>query len=85
MTAELLQAVAQFDLAAGSVREYRATVLPGAAEAYDSARKGFEAGKVSFLEVLDAQRTLSQGNIGYLTVLASAYQASADIDRILGR
>ncbi|WP_025139869.1 TolC family protein [Achromobacter sp. DH1f] len=85
MTAELLQAVAQFDLAAGSVREYRATVLPGATEAYDSARKGFEAGKVSFLEVLDAQRTLSQGNIGYLTVLAGAYQASADIDRILGR
>ncbi len=85
MTADLLQSVSQFDLAVGSVREYRATVLPGAAEAYDSARKGFEAGKVSFLEVLDAQRTLSQGNIGYLNVLAGAYQASSDIDRILGR
>ncbi|WP_287820209.1 TolC family protein [Achromobacter sp.] len=85
LTADLLQSVSQFDLAANSVREYRATVLPGAAEAYDSARKGFEAGKVSFLEVLDAQRTLSQGNIGYLNVLAGAYQAAADIDRILGR
>ncbi|OMG93490.1 TolC family protein [Achromobacter xylosoxidans] len=85
LTADLLQSISQFDLAANSAREYRATVLPGAAEAYDSARKGFEAGKVSFLEVLDAQRTLSQGNIGYLNVLASAYQASADIDRILGR
>lgn len=85
LTADLLQSVSQFDLAANSAREYRATVLPGAAEAYDSARKGFEAGKVSFLEVLDAQRTLSRGNIGYLNVLASAYQASADIDRILGR
>ncbi|MFY1955984.1 TolC family protein [Achromobacter xylosoxidans] len=85
LTADLLQSVSQFDLAANSAREYRATVLPGAAEAYDSARKGFEAGKVSFLEVLDAQRTLSQGNIGYLNVLASAYQALADIDRILGR
>lgn len=85
LLSDLLQSVSQFDLAVGSVREYRATVLPGAAEAYDSARKGFEAGKVSFLEVLDAQRTLSQGNIGYLTVLAGAYQASADIDRILGR
>ncbi|MFP3740867.1 TolC family protein, partial [Burkholderia sp. SIMBA_019] len=73
LTADLLQSVSQFDLTANSAREYRATVLPGAAEAYDSARKGFEAGKVSFLEVLDAQRTLSQGNIGYLNVLASAY------------
>lgn len=85
LTADLLQSVSQFDLAANSVREYRDAVLPGATEAYDSARKGFEAGKVSFLEVLDAQRTLSQGNIGYLNVLASAYQAAADIDRILGR
>lgn len=82
---ELLQAVTRFDLAVGSAREYRAAVLPGANQAYDAARKGFEAGKFGFLEVLDAQRTLSDGNIAYLTVLASVYQASADIDRILGR
>ncbi|MGB3435023.1 TolC family protein [Achromobacter sp.] len=82
---ELLQAVTRFDLAVGSAREYRTAVLPGATQAYDAARKGFEAGKFGFLEVLDAQRTLSDGNIAYLTVLASVYQASADIDRILGR
>ncbi|MBO1017303.1 TolC family protein [Achromobacter sp. SD115] len=82
---ELLQAVTRFDLAVGSAREYRTAVLPGATQAYDAARKGFEAGKFGYLEVLDAQRTLSDGNIAYLTVLASVYQASADIDRILGR
>ncbi|WP_447921091.1 TolC family protein [Achromobacter aegrifaciens] len=82
---ELLQAVTRFDLAVGSAREYRTAVLPGANQAYEAARKGFEAGKFGFLEVLDAQRTLSDGNIAYLTVLASVYQASADIDRILGR
>nr|WP_315845488.1 TolC family protein [uncultured Achromobacter sp.] len=85
LTGDLLQAVSQFDLAVGAAREYRGAVLPGAAQAYDAARKGFEAGKFGFLEVLDAQRTLSQGNIAYLTALASAYQASAEIDRILGR
>ena len=85
LTAELLQAVTRFDLAVGAARDYRSAVLPGAAQAYDAARKGFEAGKFGFLEVLDAQRTLSDGNIAYLTVLASVYQASADIDRILGR
>lgn len=82
---ELLQAVTRFDLAVAAAREYRDAVLPGATQAYDAARKGFEAGKFGFLEVLDAQRTLSEGNIAYLTVLASLYQASADIDRILGR
>ncbi len=85
LMAQLLQAVSRFDLAVDSAREYRKSVLPGAREAYDAARKGFEAGKFGFLEVLDAQRTLSDGNIAYLTVLASVYQASADIDRILGR
>ncbi|CAB5516593.1 Cobalt-zinc-cadmium resistance protein CzcC [Achromobacter anxifer] len=85
LMAQLLQAVSRFDLAVGSAREYRKSVLPGATEAYEAARKGFEAGKFGFLEVLDAQRTLSDGNIAYLTVLASVYQASADIDRILGR
>ncbi|CAB3627565.1 TolC family protein [Achromobacter pestifer] len=85
LSGDLLQAVSQFDLAVGAAREYRGAVLPGAVQAYDAARKGFEAGKFGFLEVLDAQRTLSQGNIAYLTALASAYQASAEIDRILGR
>ncbi|MFY0479863.1 TolC family protein [Achromobacter marplatensis] len=85
LTGDLLQAVSQFDLAVGSAREYQGAVLPGAAQAYGAARKGFEAGKFGFLEVLDAQRTLSQANIAYLTALALAYQASAEIDRILGR
>ena len=33
------------------------TILPGAKSAYDAARVGFENGKFSFLDVLDAQRT----------------------------
>lgn len=81
----LLQAVSQFDLGADAIKQYRTTVLPNARQAYESARKGFEAGKFGFLDVLDAQRTLSQGNIDYLTVLSSFYQASADIDRLTGR
>ncbi|WP_454688205.1 TolC family protein [Achromobacter aloeverae] len=85
ITAELLAAVSRFDLAAGSLREFRDSVLPGAAESYRAARLGFEAGKVGFLEVLDAQRTLSQSRNSYLSVLETVYQSSADMDRILGR
>mgnify|MGYP000246299786 CR=1 FL=1 len=33
-------------------------VLPGARSAYEAATIGFENGKFSFLELLDAQRTL---------------------------
>ncbi|ARP95231.1 TolC family protein [Bordetella genomosp. 13] len=84
-TSELLQAASRYDLAAASAQEYRQAVLPGATKAFDAARKGFEAGKMGYLEVLDAQRALSQGNVSYLNVLAEAYQARAQIDRIIGR
>ncbi|CAM4258454.1 TolC family protein [Bordetella muralis] len=85
LTADLLKAVSQFDLAVAAARDYRGSVIPGASQAFESASKGFEAGKFGFLDVLDAQRTLSDANIAYLRVVASAYQAHSEIQRILGR
>ena len=61
-------------------------MLPSARRAYDSALKGFEAGKVGYLQVLDAQRTRSQAELGYLSTLTNAYRpgpistASSDAD-----
>lgn len=59
-------------------------ILPGAASAYEAAGKGFEAGKFSFLEVLDAQRTLFQSRIQYLNASAEAWRARTDIERLIG-
>lgn len=85
MMTELLQASSQFDLSRASAQTLKSTILPGAIRAYETASKGFEAGKFGFLEVLDAQRTLSQARIRYLSVLSRTYQAVAQIDRLLGR
>ncbi len=63
---------------------YKNDILPGAQSAYDAARKGFEFGKFSFLEVLDAQRTLFQVKTQHLQALALARLAEADIHNILG-
>lgn len=62
----------------------KAEILPGAQSAYDAATKGFEAGKFSFLDVLDAQRTLIQSKSQYLRALSDAHRAAADIDRVVG-
>ena len=59
-------------------------IMPGAQSAYDAATKGFELGKFSFLEVLDAQRTSFQAKSQYLRALAEAHRSAAEIDRILG-
>ena len=63
---------------------YKNDILQGAQSAYEAARKGFEFGKFSFLEVLDAQRTLFQAKTQYIQTLASARLAEADMQNILG-
>jgi cobalt-zinc-cadmium efflux system outer membrane protein len=83
--AELQQASTQLSVARGSLQSLQSTVLPIAQRAYESAGKGFEAGKFGFLDVIDAQRVLVQARARYLSTLSSAYQAATAIDRLLGR
>ncbi|MCE1239695.1 MAG: TolC family protein [Azonexaceae bacterium] len=59
-------------------------IVPGARSAYEAASKGFELGKFSFLEVLDAQRTFFQARAQYLRSLSDAHRTAAELERILG-
>lgn len=59
-------------------------ILPGAQSAFDAATKGFELGKFSYLDALDAQRTLLQARSQYLRSLADAHRSVTDLDRLLG-
>ena len=59
-------------------------IMPGARSAYEAASKGFELGKFSFLEVLDAQRTFFQARSQYLRSLSDAHRTAADLERVLG-
>jgi len=82
---ELQQASSQLSVASASARTLKSTVLPAARQAYDTATKGFEAGKFGFLDVIDAQRSLLQARARYLTALSTSNQAATAIDRLLGR
>ncbi len=66
------------------VRTLQQEILPGARSAYDAATKGFELGKFSFLEVLDAQRTFFQARAQYLKSLSDAHRTAAELERVLG-
>jgi len=83
--AELQAASTQLAVARTTLHALRTTVLPGAQQAHDAARTGFEAGKFAFLDVIDAQRALLQARSRYLGALSAAHQAAAAIDRLLGR
>lgn len=84
LQSELADAYSRRQLQVDAASMYKNDILQGAQSAYEAARKGFEFGKFSFLEVLDAQRTLFQAKTQFIQTLALARQAEADMQRILG-
>ncbi len=81
---EIAQAFERLNVARQEIEVLQREILPGAQSAYDAATKGFIMGKFSFLEVLDAQRTLFQAKSQYLRALAEAHRSAAEIERVLG-
>ncbi len=84
VSSDLWQARERLEALQGEVDALRREVLPGAKSAYDAATIGFENGKFSFLEVLDAQRSYFSAKSQYFKALAEAHRTAADIDRVLG-
>jgi len=68
-------------LAQAEVASITRDILPAAQGAYDAAVTGFELGKFSFLDVIDAQRTLFQIRSQYLLALSERCRAGADLER----
>ena len=82
--AALTAAHTRYETAKQEVRLLRDDVVPGARTAYEQTLKGFEYGKFSFLDVLDAQRTWFQAQTRQWDSLESAWRAWADLERLAG-
>lgn len=80
---DLANAHQRAQLSRERVRTMREEILPSAQRVFDSTVTGFEAGKFSFLEVLDAQRTLLQIRTQYIDALYDRYRALADLGRFI--
>jgi len=63
----------------------RIEVLPGALEVFNAATTAYREGKVDYLNVLDAQRTLFEVRNEYIESLAVYHTAKADVERLIGR
>ena len=77
----LTTAFQRADLSREQVRTMREDILPRAQRVFEATVTGFEAGKFSFLDVLDAQRTLLQIRTQYIQALSDRYRAVADLSR----
>ncbi|WGT61971.1 TolC family protein [Variovorax paradoxus] len=82
--ADAAQAAERLRSARATAQTLQRDALPGAEAASKAAGKGFELGKFSFLEALDAQRTLFQVRNQYLLAVADAHRAASELDKLLG-
>ncbi|WP_211473585.1 TolC family protein [Collimonas humicola] len=81
---ELRDAYERLKLGRQQVAAFQGEILPAAQNTYETATKGFELGKFSFLEVLDAQRVLFQAKSQALRALAETHRAATEIERVAG-
>lgn len=81
---EARSAYARFDAAKNLVKIYETGVLPQAQAALETARRGYEADTVSFLDLLDSLRSLREFQMEYFESLANLEIALADLERSVG-
>jgi len=60
-------------------------VLEGAQSVFEASKTGYTEGKLDYLNVLDAQRTLFEAKGRYIEALASYHSAKAGVERLIGR
>jgi len=65
--------------------ELREHVLHGAQSVFDASMLSYKEGKLDYLNVLDAQRTLFEVKKKYIEVLAEYHKAKADVEQLIGR
>lgn len=81
---DLAQAYQELSSAYLSAAALKETALPGAQSAFNAAQEGYREGKFSYLQVIDAQRTLFEIKRQYVTALADYHKAKATIERLIG-
>jgi cobalt-zinc-cadmium efflux system outer membrane protein len=82
--AELREIYQELTSSYDEVVALRDDVLPAAEKALEGSRDGFRRGKYSYLEVIDAQRTMFELKSQYLEALVTYHSARADLERLIG-
>ncbi len=82
--AELNEAYSTLEAARAEIATLETRILPAARETFRLINESMEAGKFSYLEVLDARRTLTTGRQELLVAQATLASAAARIEALTG-
>jgi cobalt-zinc-cadmium efflux system outer membrane protein len=81
---EVRQAHLEVETAQQQVLLYRDRMLPSAEEAYRYVRRRYDEGGASYLEVIDAGRTLTEARTASVEVLLGYHEAMVELKRAVG-
>jgi len=84
LDADLSRAYQTLLAAQGEIATLQGTILPFAQEAYDTINQGYGAGRFTFLELLEARRTLTASRLQLLNAKRTYHRTVAEIEGLTG-
>ena len=85
LLSELAMWRASYMTACDEVETLQRQIVPAAERAFQQTKEGYQAGKIGFLDLLDAQRTLARGQLSLLESVKDMNVARAELWKIVGR
>jgi outer membrane protein, heavy metal efflux system len=76
---------AKLQAARRSVTLYREGLLSQAELSFRAALSAYQAGRVEFVSLLEAQRSLREARMGYFKAQVNVLQSLADLERAVGK
>lgn len=85
LSATLAEAVARLETARSQYRLVADEMLPAAAKHHEAVSEGFRLGRISYLELLEARRALTQVRAQRIEMLAAYHEARVEIEALTGK
>jgi cobalt-zinc-cadmium efflux system outer membrane protein len=85
LIADVKMAFYQFSDDRRRIRLYRNNLIPKGIESLEVTQKGFEAGKIDFTDLVDAERTILEFHLSYERALADHAQSLAKLEMLIGK
>ena len=81
---QLTEVYLNFTAAQDRVTVYQDEILPKARKALDQTNEGYRQGKFTYLDVLDAQRSLAEARTAYAAALADLNLSASEVEKLTG-
>lgn len=80
----LAAALGEYEAAKAQLDTFRDKIVPDAQRAFEQTTEGYSAGRSSFLDLLDAQRTVTEARVTLIDLASAATAARAKVIQIVG-